>query len=113
MIERELAMKYEINGYHVEELDLVKKDGTRVFLVDSWNYYDIAKPTIKEALEFTKERIQNDNDLTITGWTYDAEEGEFVGKLKRNKRGAIAIRAELRKVTKRKVTKKEADDAMS
>ena len=57
--------------------------------------------------------IKNGKDLTIIGWTYDAEEGEFVGKLKKNKRGATAIRAELSKVTQRKVTKKEAEDAMS
>ena len=106
-------MKYEVNGYQVEALDLVEKDGTKVFLIDRWDSLETAKPTIKEALEFIKERIQYGKDLTITGWTYDAEEGEFVGKLKKNKRGATAIRAELSKVTQRKVTKKEAEDAMS
>ncbi len=106
-------MKYEVNGYQVEGLDLIEKDGTKVFLVDRWGSLDDAKPTIKEALAFIKERIQNGKDLTITEWTYDAEEGEFVGKLKKNKRGATAIRCELSKVTQRKVTKKEAEDAMS
>lgn len=106
-------MKYEINGYQVEGLDLVEKNGTKVFLVDRWGSLDDAKPTIKEALAFIKERIENGKGLTIKEWAYDAEEGEFVGKLKRNPRGATAIRAELSRVTKRKLTKKEVEEAMS
>ena len=106
-------MKYEVNGYQVEALDLVEKDGTKVFLVDRWGSLDDAKPTIKEALAFIKERIENGKGLTIKDWTYDAEEGEFVGKLKRNPRGATAIIAELSRVTKRKLAKKEIEEAMS
>lgn len=106
-------MKYEVNGYKVETLCLVEND-TTVFLVDGYSLGTliVAKPTIKEALEFVKERIKNGKDLTITGWTYDAEEGEFVGKLKKNKRNATEIRIDLRKVTKRKVTEKEVQDAL-
>ena len=106
-------MKYEVNGYQVEALDLVEKGGAKVFLVDRWGSLDDAKPTLKEALAFIKERIQYGKGLTIKDWTYDAEEGEFVGKLKKNPRGATAIRAELSRVTKRKLTKKEIEDAMS
>ena len=105
-------MNIDVNGYMVEGLHLVEKDGSSVLLVDRWGSLDLTMPTIKDTLNFIVNRIKNGKGLEITGWTYDEDTGMFVGALKKNKREAVSITAVLSRVIKRRVNDDEAKEAI-